>query len=132
MKFLVYILFCISFIYATPFTLTSVEKVKIKHSKNAKVIATRFHRFYKFLQKAKSFDTKKKLIRTNIFINNINPKSDGKVNRWSTPKEFLLNGYGDCEDYAIMKYFTLLELGIPKDKLFFAVVKVFQHSYYSE
>ena len=33
-----------------------------------------------------------------------------------------MQGHGDCEDYAIAKYFTLLELGIPKEKLYFGVV----------
>ena len=27
-------------------------------------------------------------------------------------------GVGDCEDYAIIKYFTLLKLGFEKEKLF--------------
>lgn len=44
----------------------------------------------------------------------LNKKSD----HWATPKEFLTMGAGDCEDYAIIKYFTLLKLGFEKDKLF--------------
>ncbi len=31
-------------------------------------------------------------------------------------------GFGDCEDYAIIKYFTLLKLGFEKDKLFITLV----------
>jgi len=124
MKFLFFVLIYISIVEADPFTLTKIEKNKIKHSFNAKTIAVRFHRFYQFLNKAQSFDLNKKLIRTNVFINNISPRRDDKTNSWSTPKEFLINGYGDCEDYAIAKYFTLKELKLPQNKLFFAVVKV--------
>ncbi len=41
---------------------------------------------------------------------------------WASPKEFLIAGYGDCEDYVIIKYFTLIKLGFDKDKLFLTTV----------
>jgi len=41
---------------------------------------------------------------------------------WATPKEFLIAGYGDCEDYVIIKYFTLIKLGFDRDRLFFTTV----------
>lgn len=34
----------------------------------------------------------------------------GQKDVWQTPKEFLENGQGDCEDFAIAKFFDLLEL----------------------
>lgn len=36
---------------------------------------------------------------------------------WATPAEFLSSSGGDCEDYAIAKYFTLKELGVPVSRL---------------
>lgn len=42
---------------------------------------------------------------------------------WATPKEFLSVGYGDCEDYVIIKYFTLIELGFDEKELFITIVK---------
>lgn len=36
---------------------------------------------------------------------------------WTTPAEFLSVYAGDCEDYAIAKYFTLKELGVPVARL---------------
>lgn len=36
---------------------------------------------------------------------------------WATPLETLARGAGDCEDFALAKYFTLLQLGIAPDKL---------------
>jgi predicted transglutaminase-like cysteine proteinase len=36
---------------------------------------------------------------------------------WATPVEMLGSNGGDCEDYAIGKYFSLKELGIPVEKL---------------
>lgn len=36
---------------------------------------------------------------------------------WTTPFETLSEGSGDCEDFAIAKYFTLLEAGVPESAL---------------
>ncbi len=36
---------------------------------------------------------------------------------WATPAEFVAVAAGDCEDFALSKYFALRELGMPADKL---------------
>ena len=36
---------------------------------------------------------------------------------WTSPLELLQRGAGDCEDYAIAKYFTLSAMGVPHKKL---------------
>lgn len=41
----------------------------------------------------------------------------GQTDYWATPLEALNRGAGDCEDYAMAKYFTLLALGVPGSKL---------------
>ena len=41
----------------------------------------------------------------------------GLVDYWASPLESLGKGAGDCEDYAIGKYFTLTSLGMPHAKL---------------
>jgi predicted transglutaminase-like cysteine proteinase len=41
----------------------------------------------------------------------------GQVDYWASPLESLAKGAGDCEDYAIGKYFTLVALGIPDARL---------------
>jgi len=41
----------------------------------------------------------------------------GQVDYWASPLEALARGAGDCEDYAIAKYFTLVALGIPDARL---------------
>jgi predicted transglutaminase-like cysteine proteinase len=124
MKWIILFFLTFSFLNASPFILTQEEKQKIKQHPDGVVIATRFSRFYKFLEEAKEFETHKKLIRTNFFVNKIISKYDDATNSWSTPKEFLINGFGDCEDYALTKYFTLLHLGFSKKNLYLAVVKV--------
>ncbi|HEY6612342.1 MAG TPA: transglutaminase-like cysteine peptidase [Pseudomonas sp.] len=42
---------------------------------------------------------------------------------WATPVEALYKGAGDCEDFAIAKYFSLRHLGIPGEKLHITYVK---------
>lgn len=46
----------------------------------------------------------------------------GQQDYWEIPAEFLKKS-GDCEDYAIIKYFTLRELGIPPQHMRIVVVR---------
>jgi predicted transglutaminase-like cysteine proteinase len=41
----------------------------------------------------------------------------GQPDYWASPLELLEKGQGDCEDYVIAKYFSLLSLGMPITKL---------------
>lgn len=41
----------------------------------------------------------------------------GAVDYWASPLESLAKGQGDCEDYAIGKYFSLLAAGVPGVKM---------------
>ena len=45
---------------------------------------------------------------------------------WATPLEALWKGAGDCEDYAIAKYFSLRRLGVSADKLRITYVKALE------
>lgn len=45
---------------------------------------------------------------------------------WATPIEFLRKGAGDCEDFALAKYFTLREMGVPANQLRITYVKALQ------
>lgn len=40
----------------------------------------------------------------------------GKIDHWTTPAEFL-NSAGDCEDFAITKFFSLMELGFTNNQM---------------
>nr|WP_314531646.1 transglutaminase-like cysteine peptidase [uncultured Pseudomonas sp.] len=46
-----------------------------------------------------------------------------QIDYWATPVEALVKGAGDCEDYALAKYFSLRHLGVPSDKLRITYVK---------
>lgn len=41
----------------------------------------------------------------------------GVADYWASPLETLEKGQGDCEDYAIAKYFSLVAAGVPEGKL---------------
>lgn len=41
----------------------------------------------------------------------------GVDDHWASPLEALERGVGDCEDYAIGKYFSLLATGVPMERL---------------
>jgi hypothetical protein len=69
---------------------------------------------------------------TNIKINHyfnktINYTTDQQLyntlDYWASPMESFQRGRGDCEDYSIAKYFTLLASGIPMEKLRMVYVK---------
>ena len=47
----------------------------------------------------------------------------GQNDYWATPEETLTLGQGDCEDFAIAKYFGLLKLGVAVERLRLTYVK---------
>ena len=47
---------------------------------------------------------------------------------WATPVEALFRGAGDCEDFAIAKYFSLRQLGVPSEKLRITYVKALRQN----
>lgn len=61
------------------------------------------------------------VIHSNIFWDAIPYQTDqqtwGVPDYWTTPVEALGVNFADCEDYAIGKYFTLKDLGLPIQKL---------------
>jgi len=68
-----------------------------------------------------------KLQKTNLFFNQLQFTTDqklwGESNYWATPIEFIGANAGDCEDFAVAKYFSLLSLGIADEKLRIIMVK---------
>ena len=50
------------------------------------------------------------------------PRNWGEDDYWATPGEFIAK-FGDCEDYAIIKYLSLRNLGFTDDELRLVAVK---------
>lgn len=42
--------------------------------------------------------------------------------QWSSPQETYERGTGDCKDYAVLKYYSLRDIGISADRLRFTLV----------
>ena len=64
------------------------------------------------------------LVQVNAWVNNaIKPMTDldhwGVVEKWSYPDD----GYGDCEDYVLLKRRMLMEAGWPREALLITVVR---------
>ncbi|MDQ1264756.1 MAG: hypothetical protein QG559_1757 [Campylobacterota bacterium] len=78
--------------------------------------------YFATLDSLKTLPPQEQLVRINFYLNQLRSLPDVVTYKqndyWGTPKEFLTCGYGDCEDFAIIKYFTLLKLGFAKEKLF--------------
>lgn len=70
---------------------------------------------------------REKLAAVNDFFNQISFVSDAehwrKEDYWATPAEMLASNGGDCEDFSIGKYYTLVALGVSMDKLRITYVK---------
>jgi predicted transglutaminase-like cysteine proteinase len=76
----------------------------------------------RMLQSLKGLDDEARLTEVNQFFNRrVLFRDDaevwGAVDHWASPLEMLDKGQGDCEDYAIAKYLSLLAAGLPMQRL---------------
>lgn len=128
MKLISIILLLSSLIYCKSLEFTKQDINKIQNDPKKNAILKRINNYKKLKITIKNYSEFRKLSHINSFYNKILPQLDnqkfGISDYWSTRKEFLIEGRGDCEDYVIAKYFSLIENGFKKDKLFLSVVKV--------
>jgi len=113
-------------------TFSNYELQKIAQSN--KIAKNRILHYQKTIKATKYLPKKKQLQKINFYVNGFLPQYDvvlsQKENYWFTPKEFLKIGYGDCEDYVIMKYYTLIKLGFDEKSLYLTIVKENFHNSY--
>ena len=80
----------------------------------------------RIIGQARGKEPMEQLRMVNVFFNKWPYRLDldayGQSDWWATPQEFLKLS-GDCEDYAITKYFALRELGYTKDSLRIVALK---------
>jgi predicted transglutaminase-like cysteine proteinase len=73
------------------------------------------------LHSARELPEAGKLDAVNAFFNRLDFRPDRELRKaedyWATPRETLLAAGGDCEDFAIAKYYTLRQLGVPEERL---------------
>ncbi|MFC7460982.1 transglutaminase-like cysteine peptidase [Hydrogenophaga defluvii] len=76
----------------------------------------------KMMDDSRALGEQEKLSTVNTFFNRrVLFENDIVVWRqndyWATPLEFFGQGAGDCEDFAIAKYMSLLMVGVPAEKI---------------
>ena len=95
-----------------------IEQLRLRHGAAA---AQRVHTWGELMRQLPAADEAEKLTRVNRFFNRI-PQGDdlslwGLRDYWASPLELLVKNAGDCEDFAIAKYFTLVAGGVAEEKL---------------
>lgn len=83
-------------------------------------------------ESANSGPDKTRLKRANDYFNQVRWLSDldhwGVEDYWATPVETLASNGGDCEDFSIGKYFSLMESDFDPEKLRITYVKSLTHN----
>lgn len=79
------------------------------------------------IEEMRNRDTLEKLREVNRFFNQFSYREDkaqwAMEDYWQTPLEFLGHNSGDCEDFVIAKYFTLVASGVGESHLYLTYVK---------
>jgi len=92
--------------------------INVKHDKKT---TQRFNEWENILFHSLGKSTDEKLKLVNNFFNKMKWSDDKKIwnkkDYWATPIESLNKNSGDCEDFSIAKYFTLLAMDIPEKQL---------------
>jgi len=105
-----------------------LEKIEQKYGTE---VRQRFMEWQDLMESKRNAPDLEKLHTTNDFFNqNILFANDLvlwlKEDYWATPMELLEKGAGDCEDFSIAKYFTLLEMGVDDARLRITYVKAIE------
>lgn len=124
----VLLLFCLTGLAEGRNTFTFEEKllnrVEKKYGQNA---LRRLQAWEKLVQDDSTTTDMEKLQKVNSFFNKMEFVDDqshwGQQDYWATPVEFLASGGGDCEDFALAKYFTLKAIGVAEKRLNMTYVK---------
>ena len=107
-----------------------IQKFEQKYGSEA---AENVRQWRDLLEVSKGLEEKEKLVAVNNFFNRKIKFIDDilhwkKEDYWATPFEFIGTGAGDCEDFSIAKYFSLLELGVLDNKLRMTYVKALAYN----
>lgn len=113
------------------FCAADLNSDKLENSMNTRFGAngvTKLQQWQLLVEKQQLTPVPEKIKAVNDFFNKNTRFADDIIHwkqsdYWATPIETLGSGAGDCEDYTIAKYFTLLRLGVPLEQLRLIYVK---------
>lgn len=101
------------------------HQINAKHDKD---VNQRFTAWENLMHHSLGKTEQEKIKSVNDFFNRMHWVSDkdlwNKKDYWATPIESLIRNAGDCEDFSIAKYFTLLAMDIPFERLRINYVKM--------
>ena len=91
-------------------------------------VAARAQLLAQEIMEAQDLEEESRLKGVNTFFNRaIQFRDDkdvwGQLDYWASPLEMMNRGQGDCEDFAIAKYFALMAAGVPSAKLCLVYVR---------
>jgi len=105
----------------------SEKLLKYVYAKYGQTAINRLAEWQNLIASGKNKADIEKVKLVNTFFNRIKFVDDivhwGKTDYWATPVEFLITNGGDCEDFAIAKYFTLKEMGVPDEAMLITYTK---------
>lgn len=124
-----------AWLYANAYpNLNKAKVINALHEHYGERAAKRGRAWFEVLSLSYDLAESQKLENINNFFNLLyfidDSKLWGKENYWATPVEFIGANGGDCEDFAIAKYFSLLELGVADEKMRIAMVKAVKLNQY--
>ncbi|WP_405278086.1 transglutaminase-like cysteine peptidase [Cobetia sp. Ld8] len=125
---------CLTWLIAWALMLLTVSSVLARDTEAERIIEVyglqgwvRVQQWEQLLVDLEGQSTRRQLMEVNDFFNRMHFSDDvrvwGEEDYWATPLEFLGAGAGDCDDFAMAKYLTLRELGVPEDRLRLHYVK---------
>ncbi len=95
-----------------------IARVAERHGASA---AARLRQWRELVAQIHGLPEETRVEQVNRFFNRIPSRTDlahwGQNDYWASPLELLVSNGGDCEDYALAKYFTLRAAGVPNDRL---------------
>lgn len=105
--------------YNSVVTSESYEKIRNEYGRAAESRLKQWQQIITDEQDSTEWHQSNKINK--FFNKSITYKNDlhlwGKKDYWASPTETISRGQGDCEDYAIAKFFSLIALGVSEDKL---------------
>lgn len=111
-------------------TMAGVLPLEIKgkvHDQYGQQGVDRVERWEKLVWDITYHNVPDQLREVNQFFNQLKFRTDldhwQQEDYWATPIETLASNGGDCEDFAIAKYFTLRQLGVPAKSMRITYVK---------
>lgn len=123
LKFTLLFFLLVTISWAKKFNLTNYYRVTKVTPQSTAILED----YERFINKTYLIPYDKQIKTVNHYINTLNSiydsKTDLSADYWSSRGEFLLRGGGDCEDYAIAKYYTLKDLGVNPQNMCLLIVK---------